>query len=122
MANGHGGVRPNSGRPRGVRNSVPRVANVAQQPKEDIRAWDERLRMPQFTWADDPEAIQEVMTFVLGLTGEKIATKYLFLVFLVAIVLLCVIWACAQWSGSGLFEPLPGDRGPIYLDPSGRPI
>ena len=33
--------------------------------------------MPQFAWANDPEAIEEVMTFVLGLTGEKIASKYL---------------------------------------------
>lgn len=44
---------------------------------EELRAWDERLRMPQFTWADDPQAIEEVMTFVLGLTGEKIGPKYL---------------------------------------------
>ena len=33
--------------------------------------------MPQFAWANDPAAIEEVMTFVLGLTGEKIAAKYL---------------------------------------------
>ena len=33
--------------------------------------------MPQFAWANDPKAIEEVMTFVLGLTGEKIAGKYL---------------------------------------------
>ena len=44
---------------------------------EDLKAWDERLRMPQFTWANDPKAIEEVMTLVLGLTGEKIASKYL---------------------------------------------
>ncbi len=44
---------------------------------EDLKAWDERLRMPQFTFADDPKAVEEVMTFVLGLTGEKIAAKYL---------------------------------------------
>jgi len=44
---------------------------------EDLKAWDERLRMPQFTWADDPKAIEEIMTFVLGLTGEKISAKYL---------------------------------------------
>jgi mono/diheme cytochrome c family protein/peptidoglycan hydrolase CwlO-like protein len=48
-----------------------------RKTKEDLRAWDERLRMPQFTWADDPVAIEEVMTFVLGLTGEKINAKYL---------------------------------------------
>ena len=29
--------------------------------------------MPQFAWANDPKAIEEVMTFVLGLTGERIA-------------------------------------------------
>jgi cbb3-type cytochrome oxidase cytochrome c subunit len=48
-----------------------------KKTKEDLKTWDERLRMPQFTWADDPAAIEEVMTFVLGLTGEKIASRYL---------------------------------------------
>jgi cbb3-type cytochrome oxidase cytochrome c subunit len=48
-----------------------------RKTKEDVKAWDERLRMPQFAWADDPTAIEEVMTFVLGLTGEKIPAKYL---------------------------------------------
>jgi mono/diheme cytochrome c family protein len=48
-----------------------------QKTNEDIKAWDDRLRMPQFAWADDPAAVEEVMTFVLGLTGEKIAAKYL---------------------------------------------
>ncbi len=33
--------------------------------------------MPQFAWANDPAAVEEVMTFVLGLTGEKIAARYL---------------------------------------------
>ncbi len=33
--------------------------------------------MPQFAWANDPAAVEEVMTFVLGLTGEKIGYKYL---------------------------------------------
>ena len=44
---------------------------------EKYKAWDDRLRMPQFAWANDPKAIEEVMTFVLGLTGEKVAAKYL---------------------------------------------
>jgi cbb3-type cytochrome oxidase cytochrome c subunit len=44
---------------------------------EDLKSWDDRLRMPQFSWADDKDAIEEVMTFVLGLTGEKVAAKYL---------------------------------------------
>jgi cbb3-type cytochrome oxidase cytochrome c subunit len=48
-----------------------------QKTNEDLKAWDERLRMPQFAWANDPKAIEEVMTFVLGLTGEKIAARYL---------------------------------------------
>ncbi len=48
-----------------------------QKTNEDIKAWDERLRMPQFAWANDPKAIEEVMTFVLGLTGEKINARYL---------------------------------------------
>jgi hypothetical protein len=43
-----------------------------KKTNEDLKAWDERLRMPQFSWANDPAAIEEVMTFVLGLTGEKI--------------------------------------------------
>lgn len=48
-----------------------------RKAKEDLKSWDDRLRMPQFTWADDPAAIEEVMTFVLGLTGERIPAKYL---------------------------------------------
>jgi mono/diheme cytochrome c family protein len=44
---------------------------------EKYKNWDDRLRMPQFAWANDPAAIEEVMTFVLGLTNEKIAAKYL---------------------------------------------
>jgi cbb3-type cytochrome oxidase cytochrome c subunit len=48
-----------------------------KKTSEDLKAWDDRLRMPQFAWANDPKAIEEVMTFVLGLTGEKIASRYL---------------------------------------------
>lgn len=48
-----------------------------KKTNEDIKGWDERLRMPQFTWADDPKAVEEIMTFVLGLTGEKIGGRYL---------------------------------------------
>ncbi len=44
---------------------------------EKYKAWDDRLRMPQFAWANDPAAVEEVMTFVLGLTNEKIAGRYL---------------------------------------------
>ena len=44
---------------------------------EKYKTWDDRLRMPQFAWANDPKAIEEVMTFVLGLTGEKVDSKYL---------------------------------------------
>lgn len=54
----------------------PRSYDFAKT-NEDIKAWDDRLRMPQFAWANNPEAVEEVMTFVLGLTGEKIASKYL---------------------------------------------
>jgi len=35
------------------------------------------LRMPQFACGQRPEAIEEVMTFVLGLTGEKISGRYM---------------------------------------------
>ncbi len=45
--------------------------------KEKYKTWDDRLRMPQFAWANDPAAVEEVMTFILGLTGEKISSKYL---------------------------------------------
>ena len=45
--------------------------------KEKYKTWDDRLRMPQFAWANDPAAVEEVMTFILGLTGEKIGYKYL---------------------------------------------
>ncbi len=48
-----------------------------KKTRSELKAWDERLRMPQFTWADDPEAIEEIMTFVLGLTGERIGGQYL---------------------------------------------
>jgi cbb3-type cytochrome oxidase cytochrome c subunit len=48
-----------------------------KKTKEELKSWDDRLRMPQFSWADDPKAIEEVMTFVLGLTGEKIGSKHL---------------------------------------------
>jgi cbb3-type cytochrome oxidase cytochrome c subunit len=44
---------------------------------EKYKAWDDRLRMPRFAWADDPAAIEEVMTFILGLTGERVAARYL---------------------------------------------
>src|SRR5262249_34568462 len=44
---------------------------------EKYKPWDDRLRMPQFAWANDPKAIEEVMTFVLGLTAEKINGRYL---------------------------------------------
>ncbi|OJW08773.1 MAG: hypothetical protein BGO49_08250 [Planctomycetales bacterium 71-10] len=37
---------------------------------------DDRLRMPRFSWADDPKAVEEVMTFVLGLTGERVHPRY----------------------------------------------
>ncbi len=47
-----------------------------KKTKEDLKSWDERLRMPQFSWANDPKAIEEVMTFVLGLTGERIGGRY----------------------------------------------
>lgn len=48
-----------------------------KKTSEDLKSWDERLRMPQFSFANDPRAVEEVMTFVLGLTGEKIGSRYL---------------------------------------------
>ena len=48
-----------------------------KKKSEKYKTWDDRLRMPQFAWANDPKAIEEVMTFVLGLTGEKVNSKYL---------------------------------------------
>ena len=44
---------------------------------EKYKTWDDRLRMPQFAWANDPAAVEEVMTFVLGLTNEKVPARYL---------------------------------------------
>ena len=44
---------------------------------EKYKTWDDRLRMPQFAWANDPAAVEEVMTFVLGLTNERVPAKYL---------------------------------------------
>ena len=48
-----------------------------KKTSEDLKAWDDRLRMPQFSFANDPKAVEEIMTFVLGLTGEKINARYL---------------------------------------------
>jgi cbb3-type cytochrome oxidase cytochrome c subunit len=48
-----------------------------RKDRDDLKSWDDRLRMPQFTWANDPAAVEEVMTFILGLTGEFIPGKYL---------------------------------------------
>jgi cytochrome c551/c552 len=48
-----------------------------RKTNEDLKTWDDRLRMPQFSFANDPKAVEEVMTFVLGLTGERIAARYL---------------------------------------------
>jgi cbb3-type cytochrome oxidase cytochrome c subunit len=48
-----------------------------KKTREELKSWDDRLRMPQFAWANDPQAIEEVMTFVLGLTGEKVNLRYL---------------------------------------------
>ncbi|WP_165220820.1 c-type cytochrome [Aquisphaera insulae] len=45
--------------------------------KDRYKTWDDRLRMPQFAWANDPAAVEEVMTFILGLTGERIGSRYL---------------------------------------------
>lgn len=49
-----------------------------KKTNEDLKAWDDRLRMPQFVWANDPAAVEEVMTFVLGLTTtrEKMPAKF----------------------------------------------
>jgi cbb3-type cytochrome oxidase cytochrome c subunit len=44
---------------------------------EKYKTWDDRLRMPQVAWANDPAAVEEVMTFVLGLTNERVPAKYL---------------------------------------------
>ena len=48
-----------------------------EKTSTELKEWDERLRMPRFAWADDPAAIEEVMTFVLGLTGENVNADYL---------------------------------------------
>jgi cbb3-type cytochrome oxidase cytochrome c subunit len=44
---------------------------------EKYKPWDDRLRMPQFAWANDRRAVEEIMTFVLGLTGERVNARYL---------------------------------------------
>jgi len=43
---------------------------------ELYKSWDDRLRMPRFPWADDPKAVEEVMTFILGLTNERVNPRY----------------------------------------------
>lgn len=37
---------------------------------DKLKAWDDKLRMPRFPFADDPEAVEAVMTFVLGLVAD----------------------------------------------------
>ncbi len=48
-----------------------------KKTNENLKDWDDRLRMPQFTWANDDAAVEEVMTFVLGLVEDKINSKFL---------------------------------------------
>jgi cytochrome c2 len=51
--------------------------------KTDLKGYEERLRMPRFTFDPDPEeneaAIEAVATFILGLVAEPPADKYLYL-------------------------------------------
>jgi hypothetical protein len=35
-----------------------------------LKAWDDKLRMPRFPFADNPEDVEAVMTFVLGLVAD----------------------------------------------------
>jgi cbb3-type cytochrome oxidase cytochrome c subunit len=37
---------------------------------DKLKAWDDKLRMPRFPFADDPKKVEAVMTFVLGLVGD----------------------------------------------------
>ena len=48
-----------------------------KKTNENLKDWDDRLRMPQFVWANDDNAVEEVMTFVLGLVEDKINSKFL---------------------------------------------
>ena len=50
--------------------------------KTETKGYDERLRMPRFTFADDPmaneEAIEAIATFILGLVAEPPPVKYVY--------------------------------------------
>ncbi len=35
-----------------------------------LKAWDDKLRMPRFPFADNPEDVEAVMTFILGLVAD----------------------------------------------------
>ncbi len=48
-----------------------------KKTNENLKDWDDRLRMPQFTWSNDDKAVEEVMTLVLGLVEDKISSKFL---------------------------------------------
>jgi cytochrome c551/c552 len=37
---------------------------------DKLKAWDDKLRMPRFPFADNPEDVEAVMTFVLGLVAD----------------------------------------------------
>src|SRR5262245_16883174 len=37
---------------------------------DKLKAWDDKLRMPRFPFADDPKKVEAVMTFVLGLVAD----------------------------------------------------
>jgi cbb3-type cytochrome oxidase cytochrome c subunit len=37
---------------------------------DKLKAWDDKLRMPRFPFADDPEKVEAVMSFILGLVAD----------------------------------------------------
>jgi cbb3-type cytochrome oxidase cytochrome c subunit len=37
---------------------------------DKLKAWDDRLRMPRFPFADDPKKVEAVMSFILGLVAD----------------------------------------------------
>ena len=60
-----------------TRSSTGRGATTTRRPTRTSRPGTSGSGCPSSPGPNDPAAIEEVMTFVLGLTGEKIAAKYL---------------------------------------------
>ena len=54
-----------------------KLRNPRSYDYDMLKTWDDKLRMPRFPFADDPEAVDAVMTFVLGLVQDDQIPQHL---------------------------------------------